>query len=654
MKKIELARMAIENFKGIGRLEMRFDGMDASVYGDNATGKTSLYDAFLWLLFDKDSAGRKTYCVKPLDRLGAVRDPGAVTSVEAALAIDGRTVTLRKTYHEVWTRKRGQMDAEFTGNTSEYEVDGVPVSAGEYAKRVGGWITEDLFRVVTSPRMFNGMDKNDKRKLLLDMAGAVDMTPILAGDFADLACEMGTYSADEFKAVIQQRIKKANQKLKELPVRVDEALRGRDDAAEAALDVETRLAEARAELDAIGRMGAAGDERRRAELESELRALASKVSALSADNAAHKSEAARMARDAAEKALGPLRAEVRAAADDVDVVDRALRAEKANCAEAEASMARLRAAWATANDLKWTGSEECPTCGQALPAEQVSAAKAAFNTSRANAMAGAQTTGLEIKAANDKRAETIRTLEAQSVAARERADAARNAYEAASKNVGAPVATPDMPGYAESLGALIERRGELQRELDAMLTDRKQADMTREAQKRAADARVQQCARIVAARQNNAAIAERVEQLRAEHKEAGALLEQSETMLNRCEAFIQACMEMTESHVGMMFRLVRFKLFERQINGGIADVCYATVDGVPYDALNNAMQINAGLDIIAALSAHYGVSAPIFVDNAEAVVALMPPEDAQVIRLVVSAGDNALRMELDGADRRIA
>ena len=59
------------------------------------------------------------------------------------------------------------------------------------------------------------------------------------------------------------------------------------------------------------------------------------------------------------------------------------------------------------------------------------------------------------------------------------------------------------------------------------------------------------------------------------------------------------------------------------------------VNSVPYSDLNHAMQINSGIDIINALSKHYGVTAPITVDNAEAVNDL-EPTDSQLIRLVVT------------------
>lgn len=76
-------------------------------------------------------------------------------------------------------------------------------------------------------------------------------------------------------------------------------------------------------------------------------------------------------------------------------------------------------------------------------------------------------------------------------------------------------------------------------------------------------------------------------------------------------------------------------------------MCETLYEGVPYGSgLNNAAKINVGLDIINTLSEHYGILAPIFVDNAEAVTKFINV-DAQLISLVVSEKDKQLRVELD-------
>lgn len=133
---LKLMDLEIRNFKGCGSLSLPLDGRSASIYGDNAAGKTTVYDALTWLLFGKDSRGNGSFEIKPLDAAGEVADHGAVTEVSATLWADGEPVTLRKTYYEKWSVKRGNADATYDGNTSEYYVDDVPVKKYAFEAKV--------------------------------------------------------------------------------------------------------------------------------------------------------------------------------------------------------------------------------------------------------------------------------------------------------------------------------------------------------------------------------------------------------------------------------------------------------------------------------------------------------------------------------------
>ena len=136
---VRIQKMTIQNFKGIKSLEIQFNGHDAIVYGDNATGKTSLFDAFLWLLFGKDSSDRSDFGVKPYDANGQ-EIHNLETVVEAALEIDGvKVATLKHMLKENWVKKNGQSEQVFSGNQHKYWVNGISHSAGEYEKFVADW-----------------------------------------------------------------------------------------------------------------------------------------------------------------------------------------------------------------------------------------------------------------------------------------------------------------------------------------------------------------------------------------------------------------------------------------------------------------------------------------------------------------------------------
>ena len=137
----------------------------------------------------------------------------------------------------------------------------------------------------------------------------------------------------------------------------------------------------------------------------------------------------------------------------------------------------------------------------------------------------------------------------------------------------------------------------------------------------------------------------RIEELKARERELAAEYEKLEAELYLCEQFERTQANLLEDKVSQHFELARFRLFNTLVNGALEPCCEVTYQGVPYSDLNKAARINIGLDIIRTLSRHYGSSTPIFIDNAEAVCELLPVENAQLIRLVVSPDDKILRIE---------
>ena len=208
MKEIKIKSLGLENFKCHRRLSIDFNGDNVSIYGDNATGKTTVYDALMWVLFSKDSHGNgeKNFEVKPLNEFGEVADHDALTSVTAVLLVDGVEVELKRTLREIWSTKRGHAESTYDGNTSEYFINGVPVKKFAFADAVEDMVSEDTFRMLTSISHFaDGISWQDRRAVLFDCAGTLDDATIMATDerFVPLATAMGVLSLADYKRKLQ-------------------------------------------------------------------------------------------------------------------------------------------------------------------------------------------------------------------------------------------------------------------------------------------------------------------------------------------------------------------------------------------------------------------------------------------------------------------
>lgn len=640
MKKIQIVRLTLDNFKCHRHLTLQLDGRNATLYGDNATGKTSVYDALTWLLFGKDSAGNgeKNIEIKPLDSTGSVIDHSAITSVEAELSVDGEITTLKRTYREVWSTKRGTSVETYDGNTSEYFVDGVPCKKYAFESKIKELVPEDTFRLLTAVGYFPGDLKwQERRAILFDMAGTLTDREIMAMDakFAPLLEGMGKLSLDDYKKKLAAEKRGFVGIKDQTPARLDECqktvrdLAGLDFAgAKAALaDLEQRQRDISAQLIALDHDSAADAKRleiRSAELERQK---------LDGQNAAFRAQQTAGAVDA-----DGLRRQRNSLESRLTTVSAFLTGAEKNLAGYDKAIEDSRARWIAVNGEVFTGGS-CPTCGQQLPFDQLQAATAAFEKqkrARLDEIMRTANSQKESKAQAEERIKSLRdeiaTLEADIL----RLDGQISAADAAK------VSPVDMDGYAEAVKAIQARVNALNAELSAMMGNAAQIREQLRSELGAVQEKISQQQAIIGKESILQYTNKRVGEIQADARNAAQALESIEKMLYLADEYTRYKTQYVESSVNSLFRIARFRLFREQANGGVEERCDVVYDGVPYIGLNNGMKINVGIDIINALSRHYGVTVPLFVDNAEGVTRLEQSE-AQVIRLFVSESDKELR-----------
>lgn len=149
---MKLQTLELENFQGIKQADFCFNGQSATIYGDNATGKTTVFNALTWLLFDKASTGAKGFTPKTRTANGDAHNLNH-SATATFIMDDGRYTSFTKTFHEIYKKKKGSATSEFSGHTTDYFIDGVPVKEREYQdtllRRLGySWC------YIVSPRQF--------------------------------------------------------------------------------------------------------------------------------------------------------------------------------------------------------------------------------------------------------------------------------------------------------------------------------------------------------------------------------------------------------------------------------------------------------------------------------------------------------------------
>ena len=644
MTEIKIKRLGLENFKCHKSLNLNFDGGNASIYGDNASGKTSIYDALTWLLFGKDSQGNgeKNIEIKPLDASGEVKDHLAVTAVEAVLDVNGEEVTLRRTYKEVWTTKRGSSQATYDGNTSDYYVDGVPCKRNAFQDRVNELVDEDTFRMLTSVSHFaNAISWQDRRAVLFKVAGVMDDAQILATNeaFAPLVESMGKLSLEDYKKKLLAEKRKFVGAKTEIPARISECQKTIEDIE--GLDfagTKSALAVLNVEKEAAAAQILALDHDNAAEQKSlEIREAQLELSALENENKAY-----RDAQTAGSVNVHSLNIRLTSLQTQLTRKRSEYSNENSYIGDHDKRIADARAAWMSVNGETFTGGT-CASCGQQLPADALQKAKDAFEASKKSRLRDIEESASYHKSAKaqaeerlTRQQDEIKQLEAEITDLQAQITAAD----------AAKVEPKDMADFAQRKGDIQARIDKLNADLFEIHESTASVRMKLRQEASGISAKISEHMAIISKESLLDYSKSRVEQLREDARNAAECLEAIEKMLYLMDEYSRYKTRFVEDSINGMFRIARFRLFREQANGGVEDRCDVVHDGVPYISVNNGMKINLGIDIINTLSTAYGVRVPLFVDNAESVTNLEKCS-SQVIRLVVSENDKELRVNYE-------
>lgn len=674
MKKIELIFIKLRNFKGINQLDVDLKRENARIYGDNATGKTTVFDAFLWLLFDKDSSNKKDFAIKTLTSAGKEMN-NLEHTVEASFLVDGSVITLKKIFKEIWTKKKGAANKTFSGHKTEHIVDEVPVNKKEFTAKVESIVQEEVFKLLTSPSYFNEQVKwQERRNVLLAVCGDISDEDVIASDAAlsKLNDVLSGKSIEDMKKVIASKKKHINDELEKIPVRIDEIHKMIPEVQVDATALKTKVEELETEINGLKDQryhvtnGSALLDKQHQLKELEMQLVDFKRT-FEADS---KQEVYKLQTRIQELQgnVQIIKSDIRMNDMEKDAFERDIKTHMDYISNNERVMQELRNEFAQVKATEFTYVEncECPTCKQSLPVEQVEVARTEalnqFNEQRTAKLTEISARGKSIASHNEHFNEQVQAFNDKLASiVSPKADELNGKLATAEKELSkfneklhqAQTAVPDVTAADQykqltaQITSINEEIAKTKSNANEIVADIDENIRQLEEEKRTINAELGQLANAENQRK-------RITELEAEQQRLAAEYEELEGNLFLIETFTRKKVEMLTERINSKFKYARFKLFEEQVNGGLNEVCETLYEGVPYGSgLNNAAKINVGLDIINTLSEHYGILAPIFVDNAEAVTKFIDV-DAQLVSLVVSEKDKQLRVELDSVELKEA
>ena len=632
---IKINKLTLQNFKGIKYLEINADGENLKIFGDNATGKTTVFDAFTWVLFGKDSLGRSDFGIKTQDENGNVIH-NLEHTVECELAIDNSILTLKKIYAEKWTKKRGSAEADFSGHETKYFINEVPSTKKEYEQKIAMYIDENLFKTITNPLYFNEHLKwQERRAILLSLCNEnISDEDILARspEFSPLLDDLKGRTVQEYSKIIKGKQTAINDELKAIPQRISEASLAIPEAVEVdeaeKASIEQKITDLNNEILAIKNGSGAID------AESELRELKEKKKRME-DSKCDISELNQELFDAkinlknTESEINSCRQQIATLNTYIEYLTK----------QADA----LRKDWHEVNGKQYADSGICPTCGQSLPDEQIEAAKVKFNTTRAETLETITEKGKRVKAEIEER-EKHRIAEAGKIdKLQEKADE----YKAEIDHLTSAIEKAKSEFEDLRLNELIainEHIAEVEKKAHNSIDGIQSKIYPIQEQITAEKAKLAEIDKAIASRDLAERQKQRIAELSADEKRLAGEYAELDKIAFLVDKFTKYKVDLLSEEINSHFQYAKFKLFEEQINGGISECCEVCYKGVPYSDLNNASKINTGLDIINTLCRLNNKYASVIVDNSESITNILPTT-SQMICLVVSADDDALRVE---------
>jgi exonuclease SbcC len=629
MKSIKLKSLALSNFKGIRDLTIDFsDRTDIS--GDNATGKTTIFDAFTWLLFDKDSLNRSSFGIKTFEPSGAVLH-GLEHVVEGVLEVDGKRITLKKIYKENWVKKRGRTDQEFDGHTTDYFFNEVPVKKTEYDTRIQSIIPEDQFKLLTNPHHFNEiLDWKKRREIILGLEEVTDEDVLnaMSDRPSELEELMKIYTLDEIRAMTTQSMRKINKDIQELPIRISELNNQITTVDTKALRAKKK--EIQAELDLIS-----GQDADIQTMLATLKAKSKMITDLKADlrkMEEENNEANRLREREAKKSIEEYEDTLNDLQRKVVYISQDIKDREARRDVLSDRLREARELYREINRREVPEGERCQTCGQDLPEEQTAKKIAEFNVRKSEELEAVAKQGSDLAAEVEKLTEIVKEKDKELTLVKEQIESLEGQKPETAK-VEQIVLGEDYYKLKEDIKSLEE---------DLMHTEDVPSESELRAKRQELQGRLSAIDEDLGATKRNTQLKERIKELKAEEKALSSSYLDQEKILYQLDEFTKTKAETVSAAVNGNFDHITFKLFDIQINGGVVEVCEALIDGVPYGDANNAAKINAGLDVINTLAKVYETIAPVFIDNAESVNQLTDT-DSQMIRLIVSK-DKELRV----------
>lgn len=659
-KEIKLKKLELSYFKGIKSLSVSFFDNKTVISGRNATGKTTIFDAWSWLLFGKDSLGNTIFEIKTLDKKGKVIN-NVEHEVRGLLEINGEFLILRRVLHENWTTASSTSPSRLKSNETRCFINGIPLTVTEYQKRIDEIISENLFKLITNIHYFHSLKAEEMRNILVSLAGEISNDEIIGEDeeLKEIVAMLDNASINDLTKRFLAEKRRINSALAETKVRIDEQIKSMPKELDFD-EIKKLLDKKKEELSVVDKMLSDRQEmvKKRIDEANEKRKRVGELRMRQQDVLIEAElEAARLASEK-DKDFYNFEMVLEEKRDKIKKLDRSISDKKKEREELATKIDKLKrerenlvTLWTEENAktfVKKEGSLICPLYNHECSDKEaiskflleLTDAEAEFNKRKLSRLAEINKEGLSIKSNIEEMIKRLETCDKEIASLILDHKTSLEDYDALVK-MKPQKASPE-PVVKEN----IEEWVKLEKEISAIsIEEVSQDNSDLILEKDRLNREILDLSIKLDSQKSIEKAKKRISELQEEQRELSQALSEQEKIEYHLLRFKKLKMEEVDKRVNGKFRYVKFKLFDKTLDGVEFETCETLIDGVPYWSSNNAGRILAGLDIIQALQNHYETYAPVFVDNSESINSI-PEMNCQMICLRVTDDKELTVIEL--------
>lgn len=646
--------LTLLNFKGVRAMHVDFGEGLTIISGRNATGKTSIADSIMWVLFDKGYDGNKLE-PKTYNKEGQIIKE-IPHEVELTLSVDGEDTVLKRSLTDSWK-------GEECRNTFKYYVNGEIYTAGDFKNVVDSICPEDVFRLCSSTRDFVCRPWQEQRNKLQALVGNITTDDITQGDekFDFVVEALRKQDIDKYVHHIKYKRKEVQEQLDAVPIRLEELNKSLPEAQdwealstekaqlnEKLVELANKMQEIRTggadkvRLDAIRKKIDFAEKRKR-NMEQGALNLSTEIATK------HQSDilTANAAVASAQRLVDDLKAEMKGLNETKIHAGK----QKEEC-EKQANEINQKTDEANASTWEWNAEDGiCPHCGQPLPAEDVERIKKEsernFNNRKANTLK-------KLDEDFDKLQETYTNLKKILEDADKNMQENMNNMTAAQKQLkeaefkklevdaDKPKTYEQILAEKEEYQQVVKELADLQAELDkpSETSSEETAKMLAELEKEREHIgiRYNEVLELLGTKESFDRITDRIAEINEDKVNYQTQLDELDEKLDIASEYNQKACQLLEDRINEHFSYVKFSLFKTNLKGEREITCECYHDGVPYRRLNTAAKVNAGIDIAYTFAKYNEIEVPMLLDECESVNHPIC-RGGQQIRFVVTTDD---------------